>query len=128
MLLGVFLLKLSEEVIDIYYSRNTVGEVYASIEADLKKSNRVFKLLSSPRKNAQHGSIDACYALLSRVYLYMERYEDCIEVANKIEGYGVKSLSSFACHRIFLQLWNPWRRYFPTGHTRRIGFLEMMQS
>lgn len=32
-------LKLSEEVIDIYYSRNTVGEVYASIEADLKKQS-----------------------------------------------------------------------------------------
>lgn len=32
-------LKLSEEVIDIYYSRNTVGEVYASIESDLKKAS-----------------------------------------------------------------------------------------
>ena len=97
-------LKLSEEVIDIYYSRNTVGEVYASIEADLKKAIEFFKLLSSPRKNAQHGSIDACYALLSRVYLYMERYEDCIEVANKIEGYGVKSLSSLPVTESFATL------------------------
>lgn len=97
-------LKLSEEVVDIYYSRNTVGEVYESVISDLKKSIELFSLLTTPKSDVQHAGLNACYALLSRVYLYMEEYEDCIEVANKVEGYGVKNLSTLAVTESFATL------------------------
>ena len=97
-------LKLSEEVIDIYYSRNKVGEVYESVISDLKTAIKLFEQMKTPRKSKQHASAAACYALLSRVYLYMERYEDCITAANKIEGYGVKGLSALSVVESFATL------------------------
>lgn len=87
-------LKLSEEVVDIYYSRNTVGEVYETIVSDLKTAIKFFERMSTPSRSKRVASAEACYALLSRVYLYMERYEDCIEAADKIEGFGVRDLGS----------------------------------
>ncbi len=87
-------LKLSEEVLDIYYSRNTVEEVYETVVSDLKTAIGFFEKLSYSGKSKQVASAAACYALLSRVYLYMERYEDCIVMADKVEGFGVRGLSS----------------------------------
>ena len=97
-------LKLSEEVIDIYYSRNTVKDVYETIVSDLKIAIKLFEQMTSPRKSKQHASANACYALLSRVYLYMEKYEECIAAADKVEGYGVKGLSSLPVSESFSTL------------------------
>lgn len=97
-------LKLSEEVIDVYYSRNTVGEVYETIISDLKTAIDMFEQVPSPKKSKQHASVGACYALLSRVYLYMERYEECIAAADKVDGYGVKGLGSLPVTESFATL------------------------
>ena len=97
-------LKLSEEVIDIYYSRNTVGEVYETVVSDLKTAIGFFEKLSYSRKSKQVASAAACYALLSRVYLYMERYEDCIAAADKVEGFGVRGLGSLPITESFATL------------------------
>ena len=45
----------------------------------------------------------------------MERYEDCIEVANKIEGYGVKSLSSLPVTESFATFGIRGDDIFPTA-------------
>lgn len=63
--------------------RNSVGEVYDQIVEDLKKAG---ELMGKSRGNAGYPSHDAALGLLSRVYLYMERYDDCINVANEIIG------------------------------------------
>ena len=97
-------LKLSEEIIDIHYSRNTVGEVYEAVVSDLKTAIKFFEQQNSPRKSKQVASAAACYALLSRVYLYMEKYEDCIAAADKVDGYGVKGLSSLPITESFATL------------------------
>ena len=97
-------LKLSEAVVDIKYSRNTVGEVYESIVSDLKKAIEHFKQIESPKSNKQIANENACWAMLSRVYLYMERYEDCIAAANEIDGYSVMNLSSLPTTESFATL------------------------
>lgn len=61
--------------------RNSVGEVYDQIEKDLLKASQ---LMGATRGNAGYASKDAALGLLSRVYLYMERYDDCIATVNKM--------------------------------------------
>ena len=55
--------------------RNTVGEVYDQIVKDLQKAA---SLMGPSRGNAGYPCKDAALGLLSRVYLYMEDYANCI--------------------------------------------------
>ena len=55
--------------------RNPVGEVYDQIAADLRKAA---DLMGKSRGNAGYPSKEAALGVLSRVYLYMEKYDDCI--------------------------------------------------
>jgi len=59
--------------------RNPVSEVYDQIVADLKKAA---SLMGKSRGNAGYPSREAALGLLSRVYLYMEDYNACIETVN----------------------------------------------
>lgn len=74
-------LVLSEEVGDKRYHRNTVAEVYEQIKTDLETASESLGETSSfsfyPTKNA-------CYSLLSRMYLYMGNYEEALKYANQI--------------------------------------------
>ena len=63
--------------------RNSVGEVYDQIVADLRTAA---KLLGKSRGNAGYPSRDAALGLLSRVYLYMENYSECIATVNTMLG------------------------------------------
>ena len=63
--------------------RHTVGEVYDQIVDDLKQAA---SLMDKSRGNAGYASKDAALGLLSRVYLYMEQYNDCIETVNTMLG------------------------------------------
>jgi hypothetical protein len=59
--------------------RNEVGEVYDQIVADLLKAS---ELMGKSRGNAGYASKEAALGLLSRVYLYMEEYDQCIKVVD----------------------------------------------
>ena len=61
--------------------RNSVGEVYDQIAEDLKKAA---ELMGASRGNAGYPSRDAALGVLSRVYLYMEKYDDCIKTVNEM--------------------------------------------
>ncbi len=63
--------------------RNPVGEVYDQIVKDL---NKAAALMGPSRGNAGYASRDAALGLLSRVYLYMGRYNDCIATVTKMLG------------------------------------------
>ena len=65
--------------------RSTVGEVYDQIEADLKKSVELLKG-TTRRGDAGYISYDAARALLSRVYLYMEKNQECLDLCNEMLG------------------------------------------
>ena len=60
--------------------RNPVGEVYDQIVKDLRKAA---DLMGKSRGNAGYPCHDAALGVLSRVYLYMEEYDKCIETVNE---------------------------------------------
>ena len=60
--------------------RNPVGEVYDQIAADFRKAA---DLMGKSRGNAGYPSKEAALGLLSRTYLYMEKWDDCIAAANE---------------------------------------------
>lgn len=64
--------------------RNTLEETYDAIISDLKKAQELAPDMSSGSDAVYRGSKDAATALLSRVYLYMGKYDECITEANKI--------------------------------------------
>ena len=61
-------------------TRASVGEVYDQIEKDLKKAST---LLGKSRGNTGYPSKDAALGLLSRVQLYMEKWDDCITTVDE---------------------------------------------
>ena len=72
---------------DANVKRNTVGEVYDQIVEDL---NKAAELMGKSRGNAGYASREAALGLLSRVYLYMEDYDNCIKtVDNMFKEAGV---------------------------------------
>ena len=64
--------------------RATVGEVYTQIENDLKDAIRLMKDGARRHDNAGYASYDAARGLLTRVYLYMDRNDDCLELCNEM--------------------------------------------
>ncbi len=62
-------------------TRATVGQVYDQIEADLKDAIRLMSA-GSRRGNAGYASKEAAQGLLSRVYLYMEKNQEVIDLIN----------------------------------------------
>ena len=65
--------------------RSTVGQVYDQIQADLEKSVELLKG-TTRRGDAGFISYDAARALLSRVYLYMEKNQECLDLCNEMLG------------------------------------------
>jgi starch-binding outer membrane protein, SusD/RagB family len=62
--------------------RATVGECYAQVVSDLEKAAVLMK--SAQNRGNQFASQEAAWALLSRVYLYMENNDKAIEYATKV--------------------------------------------
>ncbi len=66
-------------------ARNTVAEVYAQVISDFEEA---ISLLTITPKSTGVISKEAVQALLSRVYLYMERYEDAEDLATEVISGG----------------------------------------
>ena len=60
--------------------RNSVGEVYDQIVADLRKAA---DLMGKSRGNTGYPCKEAALGVLSRVYLYMEEYDKCIATVDE---------------------------------------------
>ncbi|WP_420318015.1 RagB/SusD family nutrient uptake outer membrane protein [Ekhidna sp.] len=65
-------------------ARNTVGEVYAQVIADLIEAKNLITEDNGPYR----ATDDACDALLARVYLYMEDYANAEASASAVIGAG----------------------------------------
>lgn len=63
--------------------RSTVGEGYDQVENDLKEAARLMKG-GERRGNNGYVSYEAAMGLLSRVYLYEEKWQECIDVVNEV--------------------------------------------
>ena len=76
-------LKLTMDVRDERFPRNTVAEVYGRIEKDLLTGNRLLTENDYKRNFLRIGHL-AAKALLSRVYLYMEDWDRAIAYADSV--------------------------------------------
>lgn len=76
-------LKLDSSVTGEYFTRNTVGEVYARIERDLLEGNRLLKAYDYNRGYFRMGHL-AAKAILSRMYLYMEEWDKALAYADSV--------------------------------------------
>lgn len=74
--------KTSEFVEDQMYERNTVAEVYQQVLEDLTETERL--LSQTTRKSIYRADIIATYLLQSRVYLYMQNWEQAAAYAQKV--------------------------------------------
>ncbi len=80
--LGVPLI-LAPTGIDARPSRNTVDEVYAQIVTDLTEAATLL-----PASNSNRATKWSAKALLSRVYFYLDQYQNCIDISTEVIDYG----------------------------------------
>ena len=90
-------LKLTAGLVENGIARNTVEEVYAQILKDLKVALGLFEKYPKQRGNYQMN-ITSAYILLSRIYLYMEQWENVIQEADKAikTAEGLTDYTAFA--------------------------------
>lgn len=81
-------LKLTEMIEDKHFSRDTQEQVWGQIVADLVRADECLAGIRGA-SNLRAGEYTPA-ALLSRVYLYMEDYENAIKYADKVIGGGYK--------------------------------------
>lgn len=86
-------LKLTEYVEDKYFSRNSVKEVFEAIVEDLKHAADLLKGVE--QTTVYQANEAAARLLLSRVYLYMERWEDVIAQCDSVIALGKYSCLDF---------------------------------
>lgn len=75
-------LKISEDIEDRYFSRETTGKVYGQMVDDLTRATELLRGIEQLTKYRTNQA--AAFALLSRVYLYMEEYEQTIVCADSV--------------------------------------------
>ena len=85
--------KLSEMVEDKNYPRNSVESVYQTIETDLLESIRLLEGVT--QESIYRPNQTAARLLLSRVYLYMSKYAECVEQCDEILRAGGYSLLDY---------------------------------
>ncbi len=89
--------KTSEAVEDKAFSRNTCAQTYAQIVDDLNYAAAKLEAHEVTTADPLRVSYAATQALLSRVHLYMENYEEAITAADNVIAtglYSVKDLTS----------------------------------
>lgn len=90
-------LKLTEYIEDKYFARNTVAEVYDAIVNDLKQA---IPLLKGVEQTTVYQANEAAARLfLSRVYLYMEKWNDVVAQCDsilKMNTYSLENLRTFS--------------------------------
>lgn len=72
--------------------RATVGECYQQVAQDLEKAAAL--MANGNSRGVEFGSKEAAWALLSRLYLYMEDNDKAIEYSNKVIDSPLFSLAS----------------------------------
>lgn len=77
-------LKLSEDVVDIKFTRNTVKEVYDQVLADLETARTELSQYTKAQKSYYRADSVAADLLSARVYLYMQDWENARTYANKV--------------------------------------------
>lgn len=117
-------LKITEFVEDKYFSRSSVEAVYRQIVEDLRRA--AVCLEGTVPASTLRVSCAAANALLSRVYLYMEAYEECIEAANKVmaESYSLMDLNDWTSGENVISWKSPETIFTQGGNSVVLTFLN----
>ena len=110
-------LKLTPVIEDRDYTCNTVEDVYRQIIADLNLADTC--LVNAKVKNHPYrADITAVYLLKSRVYLYMQNWEDALKYAQKVlaKNNQLLNLNSFSGDREVLSKSSPETIFSMGGH------------
>ncbi len=105
--------------------RSTVKEVYDFVVADLLKAAE----LMTENKTNSFASREVAYALLSRIYLYMEDNDKAIEYANLVIGNSVPGTA--ANGRYSLVTGSTYQNYFrgaPDGNAETIFCIRHIKT
>lgn len=102
---------------DEYPERATVKEVYDQVVKDLEKGA---SLMTSTKSNI-YASKEVAYALLSRVYLYMENWEKAKEYADLVINSGRYQLLTGDTYQ-------KYPRYVPESNTETIFAIRMVKD
>lgn len=88
---GVTYMQSSETTLSPKYERNTVGEVYERIDADIQEALPQVgtSYMTVPK---YHFNESAAYAFATRFYLYYEKYDKVVEYASRVLGSSPKSM------------------------------------
>ena len=83
--LGITYMEAPETTLDPEYSRGTVAEVYQKIERDIEEALPIMGDVnySVPK---YHFNPTAAYAFAARFYLYYEKWDKCVKMADKCLG------------------------------------------
>lgn len=76
-------IKTEAKVKDVLYQRNTVQEVYDQVLADLAVAEQMLSQTGKPA-SIYHADINAVNLLKSRVYLYMQNWEQAADYAQRV--------------------------------------------
>ncbi|MBZ4189378.1 RagB/SusD family nutrient uptake outer membrane protein [Niabella beijingensis] len=100
-------LKLNPDIEDKFFTRATVEEVYKQIINDLLQAENELKEFNE--NSVVRANQAAAQALLSRVYLYLEDWENAAAYADKVirKNYQVSDLNAFDNVTHFLKLSSP---------------------
>jgi tetratricopeptide (TPR) repeat protein len=118
-------LKTEPAIKDQFVSRNTTGEVHQQILKDLLDAEQ--ELAGMNRGSTIRASQQAAQALLSRVYLFMEEYENSSLYADKVIDshlYEVKDLNNHTAGEDFL-LRNSPEVIFTMGGCYMSGIMDI---
>lgn len=135
---GSVTLKLNAKIEDTKFSRNTAGEVYRQMVADLEAAAELLEN-GEASDSKRHVTAAAAHALLSRVYLYMEEYESAVQEADLVEGANLYDLTRYenGSGESFLTEDNPEVIYMQGGYLAHVvhigngyttGNYEMVQK
>ena len=81
------------------YQRNSVADCYSRIEKDIIEAQRLIRESGVVKSNF-HPSIGACALLLSRTYLYQQKWEEAVDAATEAMKYA--SLSRISTSGVFV--------------------------
>ena len=117
-------LKVTEFVQDQFFTRSTVDSVYKQIVSDLNMAAACLASVSQP--NIYHADVHAVHLLQSRVYLYMQDWENAMVAADKVIAGrpALYNLATYQLHTSFYSKTSPEAIFTQGGNAMIVQMFE----
>jgi starch-binding outer membrane protein, SusD/RagB family len=117
-------LKTTEFVEDHFFTRSTVDSVYKQILADLGEAETLLTNVTQP--SIYHADVNAVNLLQSRVYLYMQDWQNAVTAADKVIARkpALYDLSGYQLHTSFYASSSPEAIFTQGGNAMIVAMYE----